>query len=187
MQVVDAKFVAHWKQYWAPLSWGSMEFSAFLVFAVWTSSMTYLTFGKGELQNMHHFPSLYSFSSPCYLIFRHSLFLFRWFTTADALSLLTCRYDKIKNLNSKKMIFKGRTLSLVNFFCRYKQYLTKAYYYDEPYRKFSAVTKKVRIATMKNCFIQNNFNPNAHQLIFTWRDNQFYQKHFVVVLQTGIR
>ena len=116
MQVVDAKFVAHWKnQYWATLSWGSMEFSAFLVFAVWTSSTTYLTFGKGELQNAHHFPSLYSYSSPCYLIFRHSLFLFRWFTTADALSLLTCRYDKIKNLNSTKMIFKGRNLSLVNF------------------------------------------------------------------------
>ena len=35
---------------------------------------------------------------------------------------------------------------------------------------------------MKNCFIQNNFNPIA-QLIFTWKDNQFYQKHFVVVLQ----
>ena len=120
MQVVDAKFVAHWKhQYWAPLSWGSMEFSAFLVFAVWTSSTTYLTFGKGELQNAHHFPPLYSYSSPCYLIFRHSLFLFRWFTTADALSLLTCRYDKIKNLNTINMVFKGRNLSLVNFFCRY--------------------------------------------------------------------
>ena len=39
----------------------------------------------------------------------------------------------------------------------------------------------------KNCFIQNNFNPNTHQLIFTWKDNQSYQKHFVVVLQTGIR
>ena len=24
---------------------------------------------------------------------------------------------------------------------------------------------------MKNCFIQNNFNPNAHQLIFTWKGN----------------
>ena len=40
---------------------------------------------------------------------------------------------------------------------------------------------------MKNCFIQNNFNPNAHQLIFTWKANKFYEKHFVVVLQTGIR
>ena len=27
-----------------------MEFSAFLVFSVWTSSMTYLTFGEGELE-----------------------------------------------------------------------------------------------------------------------------------------
>ena len=52
---------------------------------------------------------------------------------------------------------------------------------------FQLLQKKVRIATMKNCFIQNNFNPNAHQLIFTWKDNQFYKKNLVVVLQTGIR
>ena len=52
---------------------------------------------------------------------------------------------------------------------------------------FQLLQKKLRIATMKNCFIQNNFNPNAHQVIFTLKDNQFYQKHFVVVLQTGIR
>ena len=52
---------------------------------------------------------------------------------------------------------------------------------------FPLLQKKVRIATMKNCFIQNNFNPNANQLIFTWKDNQFYQIHFVVVLQMGIR
>ena len=38
--------------------------------------------------------------------------------------------------------------------------------------------KKLRIATMKNCFIQNDVNPNA-QLIFTWTDNKFCQKHFV--------
>ena len=52
---------------------------------------------------------------------------------------------------------------------------------------FQLLQKKLRIATMKNCFIQKNFNPNAHQLIFARKDNQFYQKHFVVVLQTGIR
>ena len=46
--------------------------------------------------------------------------------------------------------------------------------------------KKLRIATMKNCFIQTDVNPNA-RLIFTWTDNKFCQKHFVVVLQTGIR
>ena len=62
------QFAAYWKhQYWAPLSWGSMEFSAFLVFVVWTSSMTYLTF-KGEWQTANHFLSLYSFFSPSYLI-----------------------------------------------------------------------------------------------------------------------
>ena len=49
MQVVHSKFMANWEnQYRASLSWGSMEFSAFLIFAVWTSSMTYLTFGKGN-------------------------------------------------------------------------------------------------------------------------------------------
>ena len=49
MQVVHSKFMAYWEnQYRASLSWESMEFSAFLIFAVWTSSMTYLTFGKGN-------------------------------------------------------------------------------------------------------------------------------------------
>ena len=178
MQVVDAKFVAHSKhQYWAPLSWGSMEFSAFLAFAVWTSSTTYLTFGEGELQNAHHFPSLYSYSSPCYLIFRYSLFLFRWFTTADALSLLTCRYDKIKNLNSTKMIFKGRNLTSFVLTVFNKGVLL----WWTISEIFSCYKKG------KNCFIQNNFNPITHQLIFIWMDNQFYQKHFGVVLQTGIR
>ena len=50
------EFAACWKhQYWAPLSRGSIEFSAFLEFRVWTSSMTYLTFGKGEWQTAKHF------------------------------------------------------------------------------------------------------------------------------------
>ena len=63
------EFAAYWKhQYWAPLSWGSMEFSASLLFVVWTSSMTHLTFGKGEWQTANHFLSLYSFFSPSYLI-----------------------------------------------------------------------------------------------------------------------
>ena len=105
MQVVDAKFVAHWKQqYWAPSSWGSMEFSAFLVFAVWTSSMTYLTFGKGELQNMHHFLSLYSYFSPCYLIFR-GIHLGKWkFSTP----LQILRAVKHKGMH-KTALFKGRS------------------------------------------------------------------------------
>ena len=34
--------------------------------------------------------------------------------------------------------------------------------------------KKLRTATMKNCFIQNHFNPIA-QLIFTWTGIKFYQ------------
>ena len=43
---------------------------------------------------------------------------------------------------------------------------------------------------MKNCFIQNHFNPQTTskaQLTLTWTGNQFYQKYFVVVSQTGIR
>ena len=39
--------------------------------------MTYLTFGKGELQNANRFLSLYSYFSPCYFGYNHSLFLFR--------------------------------------------------------------------------------------------------------------
>ena len=85
---VDTKLVAYWRhQYWTALSWESMEFSTFLIFAVWTSSMTYLTFAKGELQNVNHFLSPYSYFSSCYFISHHSLFLFRWFTKVDALSL----------------------------------------------------------------------------------------------------
>ena len=115
MQVLDSNFVACWKQqYWAPLSWGSMEFSTFLVFAVWTASMTDLTFGKGELQNANHFLPLYSCFSPCYLISYHSLFVFRWFTTVDALS-----NEKTKNLNSTNMTSKGRNLTLENLFCKH--------------------------------------------------------------------
>ena len=115
IQVVDSNFVACWKQqYWAPLSWGSMEFSTFLVFAVWTASMTYLANGKGELQNANHFLPLYSYFSPCYLISYHSLFVFRWFTTVDALS-----NEKTKNLNSTNMTSKGRNLTLENLFCKH--------------------------------------------------------------------
>ena len=115
MQVLDSNFVECWKQqYWAPLSWGSMEFSTFLVFAAWTASMTYLTFGKGELQNANHFLSLYSYFSPCYLISHRSLFVFRWFTTVDALS-----NEKTKNLNSTNMTTKGRNLTLENLFCKH--------------------------------------------------------------------
>ena len=114
MQVLDSNFVACWKQqYWAPLSWGSMEFSTFLVFAAWTASMTYLTFGKGELQNANHFLSLYSYFSLCYLISHRSLFLFRWSTTVDALS-----NEKTKNLNSINMTSKGRNLTLEYLFCK---------------------------------------------------------------------
>ena len=39
--------------------------------------------------------------------------------------------------------------------------------------------KKLRTATMKDCFIENHCNPNA-QLTFTWKGIEFYQKHFVV-------
>ena len=47
------------------------------------------------------------------------------------------------------------------------------------------VTKK-RTDTVRNCFIQNHFNPKA-QLIFTCTGSQFYQKYFVAVSQTEIR
>ena len=85
-------------------------------------------------------------------------------------------------------ILKGRNLSLVNLFCRHQWYLARVCYYNAPNRKFAEVFcyKKKRTATVKNCFIQNHFNPKA-QLIFTWTGNQFYQKYFVVVSQTGIR
>ena len=45
---------------------------------------------------------------------------------------------------------------------------------------------KLRTALVKNCFIQNLFNPSA-QLIFTWTGNQFYQKDFVLISRKGIQ
>ena len=88
------------------------EFSAFLIFAVWTSSVTYLTFGKGELQDDNHFLSLYSYFSPCYLISHHSLFLFRWFTTVDALSLQCVNITKLKTWTQQTWFSKEGTLVL---------------------------------------------------------------------------
>ena len=35
------------------------------------------------------------------------------------------------------------------------------------------VRKKLRTATMKNCFIENHCNPNA-QLTFPWKGIEFY-------------
>ena len=137
MQVVDSKFVGYWKhQYWASLSWESMEFSAFLILAVWTASITYLTSGKGELQTTNNFLSLYSYFSACYLISHPSLlsiyfflyihiyiyifFFFLLVRDSWCTELITFRYDKAKNLsmNSTNMIFKGWNRSLINLVFR---------------------------------------------------------------------
>ena len=128
MQVVDSKFVGCWKhQYWASLSWESMEFSAFLILAVWTTSITYLTSGKGELQTTNNFLSLYSYFRAWYLISHPSLlsiclfiytyiyiyiyiyiYFFFFLLVRDSwyTELITFRYDKAKNLsmNSTNMI-----------------------------------------------------------------------------------
>ena len=46
-------------------------------------------------------------------------------------------------------------------------------------RTLQLLGKKLRTATMKNCFVENHCNPNA-QLTFAWKGIEFYQKHFVV-------
>ena len=146
MQVVDSKFEGYWKhQYWASLSWESMEFSAFLILAVWTTSITYLTSGKGELQTTNYFLSLYSYFSACYLFPIHlyylSIFLYIHIYTYFFLlvrnswctELITFRYDKAKNLsmNSTNMIFKGwnRSPILWTWFLDFEWYSTKVFYY----------------------------------------------------------
>ena len=43
------------------------------------------------------------------------------------------------------------------------------------------VRKKLRTATMKNCFIENHCNPDA-QLTFTWKGIEFYQKLLTLFL-----
>ena len=86
MKVVHSKFVAYWEhQNWNALSWKSLEFSAFLIFAVWTSSMTYLTFAKGELQTANHFlPYIHTlarvilFPITLYFYFANSQKLMHW-------------------------------------------------------------------------------------------------------------
>ena len=96
-------------------------------------------------------------------------------------------YDKAKNLNLTSVILRGRNLSLVNLFCRHQWYLARVCYYNVPNPKFAEVfCYKKRTAMVKNSFIQNHINPKA-QLILTWTGDQFYQKYFVVVSQTGIR
>ena len=126
--------MGYWKhQYWATLSWESMEFSAFLILAVWTASITYLTSGKGELQTTNYFLSLYSYFSACYLISHPSLlsiyffiytyiyiFFFLLVRNSWCTELIPFRYDKAKNLsmNSTNMIFKGWNRSLINLVFR---------------------------------------------------------------------
>ena len=48
-----------------------------------------------------------------------------------------------------------------------------------PIGNLQLLRKKLRTATMKNCFIKNHCNPNA-QLTFPWKGIEFYQKHFVL-------
>ena len=114
------KFAAYWKhQYRAPLSWGSMEFSAFLVFVVWTSSMTYSTFGKGEWHTANHFLSLYSFFHSELSYFPSLFISISLIHNSECTELIKSRFKKSKILNSINMNFKERNLSSLNFFCRY--------------------------------------------------------------------
>ena len=72
-----------------------------------------------ELQNANHLLSLCSYFSPCNLISHHSLFLFRWFTTVDSLSLQRVAMTKLKTWTQQKRSLKGRNVKLVNLFCRH--------------------------------------------------------------------
>ena len=158
MQVVDSKFEEYWKhQYWASLSWESMEFSAFLILAVWTASITYLTSGKGELQTTNNFLSLDSYFSACYLISHPSLlsiylliyayictYIYIFFLLVRnswCIELITFRYDKAKNLsmNSTNMIFEGWYRSLINLVFRLWMVFNKGVLLQGPYRKFAKV------------------------------------------------
>ena len=180
MQVVDSKFVGYWKhQFWASLSWESMEFSAFLILAVWTASITYLTSGKGELQTTNYFLSLYLYFSACYLISHPSLlsiyffiytyiyifFFFCWFATVDALSSKHFVMTKPKTWawNQPTWFLKDGTAVLWTWFLDFEWYSKKVFYYKGHIgnlQKF-VVTKYAKNCYGENCFIQNHFNPNA--------------------------
>ena len=177
MQVLDSNFVECWKQqYWAPLSWGSMEFSTFLVFAVWTASMTDLTFLVKVSCKMRIIFYPYIHASARVILFPITLYLY----FADSQQLMHWAMKKLKTWTQQTWPLKEGTSLLKTCFVNIEWYFKERCYYDGPYRKFAVVTKKLRTATMKNWFIQNHFNPNA-QLIFTWKGNQFYHKHFIVV------
>ena len=135
-----------------------------------------------ELQNANHLLSLCSYFSPCNLISHHSLFLFRWFTTVDSLSLQRVAMTKLKTWTQQKRSLKGKNLRLVNLFCRHWMVFKGVLLWWAILEicKSMLLQNKLGTAMVKNCFIQNNFNRNA-QLLFTWTGNQFYQKYFVVV------
>ena len=166
--------MGYWKhQYRASLSWESMEFSAFLILAVWTTSIIYLTSGKGELQTTNYFLSPYSYFSACYLISHPSLlsiyfFIYTYFfllvRNSWCTELITFRYDKAKNLsmNSTNMIFKGWNRSLINLVFRLWMVFNKGFII----RAISKICKSLLLKYAKNCyaencFIQYHFNPNA--------------------------
>ena len=79
-------------------------------------------------------------------------------------------YDKTKNLSRTSVILKGRNLCLVKLFCRHQWYLARVCYYNALNRKFAEVFcyKKKRAATVKNCFIQNHFNPTLSSYLHGW-------------------
>ena len=115
-------------------------------------------------------------TSACVILFPIALY----FYFADPQQLMHWAMKKLKTWTQQTWPLKEGTSLLKTCFVNIEWYFKESCYYDGPYRKFAVVTKKLRTATMKNCFIQNHFNPNA-QLIFTWKGNQFYHKHFIVV------
>ena len=122
MQVVHSKFVKYWEnQYRAPLcleeAWNFQRF-------LYSQSglhrwLTWRLVKVIELQNANHLLSLCSYFSPCNIISHHYLFLFRWFTTVDSLSLQRVAMTKLKTWTQQKRSLKGRNLKLVNLFCRH--------------------------------------------------------------------
>ena len=88
-----------------------------------------------------------------------------YFYFADPQQLMHWAMKKLKTWTQQTWPLKEGTSLLKTCFVNIEWYFKESCYYDGPYRKFAVVTKKLRTATMKNCFIQNHFK----------------HKHFIVV------
>ena len=157
-----------------------MEFSAFLILAVWTTSITYLTSGKGELQTtncflsifilqrvLSYFPSIFIIYLFFYIhIYIYIFFFFLLVRNSWCTELITFRYDKAKNLSMNS---------------------TKTRLWIQPrcfiIRAISEICKSLLLQNMLRTATVKIASSNTISILMLssyWTGNRYHQKHFVV-------